>query len=316
MNPPGSPSGPLKVPYTKGHKTYDEQVDYLISRGLAIPDRAAAARFLSHVNYYRLSAYYRTFYVRPNVFATGVTFDHLRALYEFDRELRHLIGRAIETIEVSLRTGISYQIGLAYGAFGHAEPTNFWDRFVTETNPKRPSFARWYADVEKETARSKEEFVIHFQTKHLEYPKLPVWTVVELMSFGTLSIMYYGMKARDKKAVASRYAADFDILGSWIQSLTYIRNLCFHHSRLWNRTLAVAPRIPVDRNWASLPQPKSLCPALFMLKHMASKSPAPSFDVDKWKRDIETLLDKGVPGADVTSALGVPKDWKSHPLWK
>lgn len=316
MNAPDPSSGPPKVPYTKGHKTFDEQVDYLMGRGLTVSDRAAAVRFLSHVNYYRLSAYYRTFYVRPNTFATGITFDHLRALYEFDRELRHQIGRAIETIEISLRTGIAYQVGLAYGAFGHAHPDNFWERFVSERNPKRPSFARWYADVEKETARSKEEFVVHFQNKHSEFPRLPVWTVVELMSFGTLSVMYYGMKSRDKRVIAARYGVDFETLGSWIQSLSYIRNLCFHHSRLWNRILAVAPRIPADDRWRSLAQPKSLCPALFMLKHMASMSPSPSFDITGWKAGIEALLDKGVPAADVREALGLPKDWKSHPLWK
>lgn len=315
MMPPNLP--PLsKVPFTKEHKRFDQQVEHLIGKGLTIADKPTAINFLSHVNYYRLSAYYRTFYVRPDTFATGTTFEQIRALYEFDRELRHLVGQAIETVEVSLRTSIAYHVGLVHGPFGHTNQNIFQERFVQQPDPKKPSFARWYADVEKETARSKEEFVIHFQNKHVEYPRLPVWTAVELMSFGTLSVMYAGLRHSDKRAIASRYAVDLAILESWIRSISYIRNLCFHHSRIWNRRLAVSPQIPPDANWRSLPSPQSLCPALFVIKHMASRSPAPSINIDDWKRSVEALIDGAVAGTNAFNALGLPTNWKTHPLWQ
>ncbi len=34
------------------------------------------------------------------------------------------------------------------------------------------------------------------------------------------------------------FGIDEKILSSWIYTLVYIRNLCAHHSRIWNRTLA------------------------------------------------------------------------------
>ncbi|WP_460702921.1 hypothetical protein [Luteococcus sediminum] len=42
----------------KSYKTYDEQVDLLLRRGMLIEDRAVAAKTLARVNYYRLSGYW------------------------------------------------------------------------------------------------------------------------------------------------------------------------------------------------------------------------------------------------------------------
>lgn len=42
---------------TKPFKTYDEQLDLLISRNLIVRDRVFALSILHHINYYRLSAY-------------------------------------------------------------------------------------------------------------------------------------------------------------------------------------------------------------------------------------------------------------------
>ncbi|WP_338921411.1 Abi family protein [Pseudomonas silesiensis] len=40
-----------------------------------------------------------------------------------------------------------------------------------------------------------------------------------------------------RKANATRFSLPFDVLASWLHTLTFIRNCCAHHSRLWPRTL-------------------------------------------------------------------------------
>ncbi|RXG66754.1 hypothetical protein ES695_01520 [Candidatus Atribacteria bacterium 1244-E10-H5-B2] len=40
------------------------------------------------------------------------------------------------------------------------------------------------------------------------------------------------------------FGIDEKILSSWIHTLVYNRNLCVHYSRIWNRTLAIKPRVP------------------------------------------------------------------------
>ena len=44
--------------FTKPPKSFNEQVDMLIERGMEITDRERAKRYLAHLNYYRLAAYW------------------------------------------------------------------------------------------------------------------------------------------------------------------------------------------------------------------------------------------------------------------
>ena len=71
-----------KPRYLKPHLTFEQQLERLGSRGLTIPDKAMAERFLRQINYYRLSAYARIFYRTPNeeVFCPGTTFDQVKSL--------------------------------------------------------------------------------------------------------------------------------------------------------------------------------------------------------------------------------------------
>ena len=46
-----------KIPYQKQPTTYEEQVEKLASRGMAISDASSAVTVFRDVNYYRLAAY-------------------------------------------------------------------------------------------------------------------------------------------------------------------------------------------------------------------------------------------------------------------
>ena len=90
--------------FGKPAKTAEEQVDLLRTRGMAIADPAAAAHYLLHLNYYRLTGYWLLFEEshEPHRFRAGTRFEHVLNLYSFDRELRLLLLDAIERIEVSI----------------------------------------------------------------------------------------------------------------------------------------------------------------------------------------------------------------------
>ena len=47
-----------------------------------------------------------------------------------------------------------------------------------------------------------------------------------------------------KKAIGKHFGVNPYILESWMQSLTFIRNVCAHHGRLWNRILTLQPTVP------------------------------------------------------------------------
>ena len=66
-----------------------------------------------------------------------------------------------------------------------------------------------------------------------------------ILSFGQLSFLFRGLKRTDRNNISKDcFEIDEKILSTWIHTLVYIRNLCAHHSRIWNRMLAIKLMIP------------------------------------------------------------------------
>lgn len=93
-----------------------------------------------------------------------------------------------------------------------------------------------------EEKRSKTDFVKHFKEKY-GLP-LPVWVATEIMDLGGLSKLYAGLLQKDRDVIAGDLclhdisgAGNGSALKSWIANLTYVRNICAHHGRLWNANI-------------------------------------------------------------------------------
>ena len=80
------------------HKTYStpqELVQLLKSRGMEITDGEKTQHYLSHIGYYRLSAYMYPLLSIPkekHLFKRGVSFGKVMMLYRFDKKLRLLLN--------------------------------------------------------------------------------------------------------------------------------------------------------------------------------------------------------------------------------
>lgn len=111
--------------FDKPEKNNQELIEEWERRGLEIPDRQRAERYLEFISYYRLSAYTIPFQkIGEHTFKSGTSFDDILMLYVFDRELRLLVMDAVERIEVAVRAQIcnvhSLELGRdgdSYGAF-------------------------------------------------------------------------------------------------------------------------------------------------------------------------------------------------------
>lgn len=217
---------------------------------------------------------------------------------------------AIEPVEIAARTAVVDRLSRRCGAFAHAQPGNF-----------KPTFSHgpWLADVLKETERSKETFVSHFKARYEEYPLLPIWAAVEIMSFGLLSKLFSGLLTADKAEIARPFGLHPGVLGSWLHTLVYVRNICAHHARLWNRELAIAPRLPdKDERWQSLhpAHPKRLASVLYLLNSLLTKLPAGRTFVSGWRGRVEALMAQGPDVPRFHESMGLPQDWPAHPLWR
>src|SRR4029079_16719237 len=93
-------------------------------------------------------------------------------------------------------------------------------------------------------------FVQHFRATYDEFPDLPIWAAAETMTFGSMFTLYKMSHRSVQTSVASRFDLREPVMFSWLQTLNYIRNVCAHHARLWNRELAIKPKLPErDRRW-------------------------------------------------------------------
>lgn len=105
---------------SKPFKTYAEQVELLRSRGMIIEDTDKAIKTLERLNYYRLSGYWhpmRRFNSDTNSaldeFVKGASFELVIKLYEFDKELRHVVFTELGSVETVMRSKLGYELGKA-----------------------------------------------------------------------------------------------------------------------------------------------------------------------------------------------------------
>lgn len=299
--------------FDKTALSFEDQLGLLEARGLKIEDSDRAKHYLSHLNYFRLAAYWLPFELSgpPDKFKDNTTFDQILNHYIFDREFRLLLLDAIERIEVSFRTQWAYQISHKYGPHG----------YLLNNNSIRKSEGHLHSSIsylQKEINRSDEEFVKHYKDKYDEELP-PAWVSCELMSLGLLSRFYGNLKAWDvRRNIAKTYDLDESFLEGFMEHLTYVRNLCAHHSRLWNRHLI--KKMPLPKN-----KPAGLAKNIYI--DSANKTEHKIYNTlvlmvhliqiisphSNWKERIISLID----GHQIDSArMGFPANWKSLSIWK
>lgn len=120
-----------------------------------------------------------------------------------------------------------------------------------------------------------------------------------------------------RKAISAKYQIDNKVLESIMHHLTSLRNICAHHSRLWNRKFTVtlkSPKKPQElvNNFnlnTSQDQERRIYNTLVLLAWFSGiVSPASS-----WGKKLITLLDSS---PNNLIHMGFPPDYKNNPIWK
>src|SRR5262249_8396774 len=111
-------------------------------------------------------------------------------------------------------------------------------------------YLEWRTSLQEETARSKEDFKVHFFQKYGDHHKnLPLWMLTEIMSMGSLLTFFRGVERDIVQYVAGEYGLVDEVALSWLRSLNEDRNICANHCRLWNRTLGYVPKLPNPKKY-------------------------------------------------------------------
>lgn len=303
--------------YDKPATTIDDQISLLKERGMA-GDEGLMCRWLETVGYYRLSAYWLPFEVYPpagatrsKVFPPGSQFADIVDVYVFDRKLRLLVTEAIERVEIAIRSRWTNRMTLAHGAHAHLQREYFSSGYNHVA-----LLSQLCARVES----SSEVFVEHYRRKYGEPFLPPLWMVTELMTLGELSRWFAATKdPKVKDAVARDLGLPSrDVLDGTLQLLSYIRNICAHHGRLWNRhTVKRLPLIKrfkadlvVEENGDQHQPSNQIYNALVVLVHLMQWQSA---DTTFPQRSACLVLSRT---DSQQRAMGFPVDWKQRPCWK
>lgn len=314
--------------FNKPPLTYEKQVELLLSRGLIVTDRKRAERHLANISYYRLSAYMLPYKKKENgiiidTFKEGTTWDDIYDLYVFDRKLRLLVFDAIERLEVAIRTQIIYQLSHKYGSHWQDNAHIFIPPREVTLRDGRKITIDVYREIQshiKEQLHSNraEVFIQHYHNKYDTPENPPSWMSVEIMYFNHLSKICTGLKNRaDIVGIASYFALPPKTFCSWLHTMNYVRNICAHHSRLWNRDLNIVPeKLSFSKRlvWINTPDTAKRSKNYYffcMINYMLQVANPTS----QFKTKLKELLEeyKNVISLD---SMGFPQGWEEEKMWE
>ncbi len=275
--------------------TIDEQVENLKRIGLIVENEEYAKKILNDISYFRLiKAYSLKLKSRNGKYIDNVRFEQLVELYLFNANFRQIIFSKIEKIEINARCRIANYFSERYGVLGYLEADNF-------ANIKYHQV--FIDDIEEEIRRnSKTPFVKNFRENY-EGGNLPIYALVETFSFGTLSKFYKNMKNPDKKIIASSFGVGYTYFESWLESISYVRNICAHYGRLYNAKLSKTPILYKEYSEVGI-RNNRIFGVLLCLKQLLKNDSHWNIFVDK----IDMLFGK-YESVDIKT-MGFPENWK------
>lgn len=283
--------------------TIEEQIERLKTHNLVIEDEELAKKFLTRNNYYRFTGYALQYRIAPHdsTLRNGISFNHLAQIYCFDEELRALLRTFIEKTEVYYRTVIAYRFSL------HRcinEPHNQHYNIDNFENVER------FNEIKKNFTKEREYYndsliVKHHSKKYAD--KMPLWVIVELLSYSDLSKFYSCMLKEDQDLIAKAVGTTADFLKNHLHCLAVLRNKCAHAGRLYNEIINPPAKQTTNfmKNNPSV-QTNSLFSYIFMLyKRLPSTD-----DKKAFKLSLSLLIEKHSKDLDL-ELMGFPLNWKN-----
>ncbi|MBZ4657606.1 MAG: hypothetical protein PWQ81_1197 [Bacteroidota bacterium] len=278
---------------------------------MSFHDEQKASFYLNHISYYRLKGYWWDMQTDrvAHIFAPNSYFEDVIARYEFDRKLRLILFDAIEFIEVALRTKLIYHLSQAFGGLWYLDKLLFVDQNKYQKHLK---------DLQNEFSRSGEIFAKDYRTKH-PCNDPDAWIIFEVASFGTLSKIYKNLlhQLPQKSIIANEFGLNLHSeLSSWLESISYLRNIVAHHSRIWSRNIVKRPTMPIIlpnlwfQNSVTPAQQKKFFVVISAMIYLCN-----AIDPNNGVKQKLMNLFNSNPAIPIYK-IGFSNNWKLEPLWK
>jgi abortive infection bacteriophage resistance protein len=186
-------------------------------------------QILSRINYYRITGYAVQYRIRPESAwcEDGTQFGDIMSIYHFDEELRFLLLRYVEGVEVKLRAVISHVFTTAHCMQSPHDQHTKAEYYYR----KRDALAI----IEAYTSEDQQDQSTPWSHKRHSHRELsPLWVMVETMPFSRLVRYYQCLKRRDRQAVAKEFGSTADNLQNALLCIVRLRNKSAHANRIYN----------------------------------------------------------------------------------
>lgn len=309
----------------KPFMTYEQQIQKLKDKNLIISNDEEAKAILQQDGYYALITGYKDLFKNPSTqnYRDGTTLQDILALYQFDEQLRELTLRYLLHIERHIRSLLSYAFCEKFG-----EDQSAYLNPAYYDNTKKKSFA---------IQRLISKYFTPLLTKQTSYPFLehnkkihgnvPLWVIVNALSFGTLSKMYELSLSNIQYAVSRNFVAvNEKQLGQVLGVLTDYRNLCAHNERMFSHRCAKKdmPDFPLHKKLSIPLQGNSYLYGKrdYFAVVLAFRYLLPNADFLQYKSRLSKLIDNAVTSNqqishdNLLSIMGFPQNWKKITLYR
>lgn len=230
----------------------NKQIEILTGRGLTLDyPEAKVKEFLLDIGYYRLGFYWHHFEIDDDHnFAPNSKLSDVIALYYLDVDLRNILLRYLNRIEIHFRTKVIYYVSNKFKDFPawYADDSVVNNSFIQSTPFKTSMLNRVYTP----------EFINNNKTlkkHHQNNPQdtyAPAWKALEFFTFGVLLNLFKNIRNEDIK---KRVSESMGILNpnkfeNLMSTVVLIRNICSHGDVLYDfktpRGLSVVPGIDFE----------------------------------------------------------------------
>ncbi len=219
----------------KVYFTYEQQIEKLKSDGLIITDEKRARARLKWEGYFNFAVgYNRLFKGENRRYEQGTTFEHVEALFDFDKKLRGIIYEYAQNLECNLKALISDEFSKNYGV---REREYLTEKNFTDDPADLPK-VRWIIgtckstlkDCCRENSGSYREYIAYYKRR---YGHVPFWALVRALSFGNVSKFLCLMKREDGKRIAKEYRVSYQELCNMVEVFVCFRNIAAHGERAY-----------------------------------------------------------------------------------
>lgn len=227
----------------------ENQMKKLRDRGMNLDlEEDKIKEILLDIGYYRLGFYWHPFEVdADHNFAQGTKFSTVIDLYYLDVDLRYLLIKYINRLELNFRTN------LIYWASMHYDDNAIW---YTDTAIMAEEYLK---DIKSHYNKNFKKKNIQISKHHAKYPEdryAPCWKTFEYYTFGSIVKVFEHIIDQDvRKKISLQYAIKKpDRLQNFLDTLVFVRNSCAHSGVIFDlhidEGVSGVPEMPFNNDYS------------------------------------------------------------------